>query len=317
MAASAASCISLLVLVVALAAVASAQLSPTFYDTSCPRAAATIKAAVVAAVRAEPRMGASLVRLHFHDCFVQGCDASILLAGQEQDAPPNKGSVRGYGVIENIKTQVEAICKQTVSCADIVTLAARDSVVALGGPSWTVPLGRRDSLDANVAQANSDLPGPTSSLNDLVTGFMKKNSLSLVDMVALSGAHTLGQAQCQNFRARIYGGDANINAAYATSLKANCPQTGGGDNNLAPLDPTTPNGFDNAYYANLMSQRGLLHSDQVLFNNGTADNTVRNFASSAAAFGSAFASAMIKMGNIEPKTGTQGQIRLVCSKVNS
>jgi peroxidase len=56
---------------VALASAASAQLSSTFYDTSCPRALATIKSAVNAAVAKEARMGASLLRLHFHDCFVQ------------------------------------------------------------------------------------------------------------------------------------------------------------------------------------------------------------------------------------------------------
>ncbi len=87
--------------------------------------------------------------------------------------------------------------------------------------------------------------------------------------------------------------------------------------NLAPLDTTTANAFDNAYYTNLLSNKGLLHSDQVLFNNGSTDNTVRNFASNAAEFSSAFATAMVNMGNIAPKTGTNGQIRLSCSKVNS
>jgi peroxidase len=149
-----------------------------------------------------------------------------------------------------------------------------------------------------------------------VAAFKKKN-LDTNDMVALSGAHTIGQAQCQNFRSRIYGGDTNINAAFATSLKANCLQSTSADGNLAPLDTTTPNAFDNAYYTNLLSQKGLLHSDQVLFNNDTTYNTIRNFASSTAAFTSAFATAMVKMGNIQPLTGTQGQIRLSCSKVNS
>nr|ACF08091.1 class III peroxidase [Triticum aestivum] len=315
--AASASCISLVVLV-ALATAASGQLSPTFYDTSCPRALATIKSGVMAAVSSDPRMGASLLRLHFHDCFVQGCDASVLLSGMEQNAIPNAGSLRGFGVIDSIKTQIEAICNQTVSCADILTVAARDSVVALGGPSWTVPLGRRDSIDANEAEANSDLPGFNSSRSELEAAFLRKGGLNTVDMVAPSGAHTIGQAQCSTFRARIYGGDTNINAAYAASLRANCPQTvGSGDGSLANLDTTTPNAFDNAYYTNLMSQRGLLHSDQVLFNNDTTDNTVRNFASNPAAFSSAFTTAMIKMGNIAPKTGTQGQIRLSCSRVNS
>ncbi|KAF7006757.1 hypothetical protein CFC21_021764 [Triticum aestivum] len=338
--AASASCLSLVVLV-ALATAASAQLSPTFYDTSCPRALAIIKSGVMAAVSSDPRMGASLLRLHFHDCFVQGCDASVLLSGMEQNAIPNAGSLRGFGVIDSIKTQIEAICNQTVSCADILTVAARDSVVAvrmssndhahhrldaivnrllrilgvqLGGPSWTVPLGRRDSTDANEAAANSDLPGFTSSRSDLELAFRNKGLLT-IDMVALSGAHTIGQAQCGTFKDRIYN-ETNIDTAFATSLRANCPRSNG-DGSLANLDTTTANTFDNAYYTNLMSQKGLLHSDQVLFNNDTTDNTVRNFASNPAAFSSAFTTAMIKMGNIAPKTGTQGQIRLSCSRVNS
>ncbi|KAM3392135.1 hypothetical protein ACQJBY_013331 [Aegilops geniculata] len=311
--AASASCLSLVVLV-ALATTVSAQLSPTFYDTSCPRALAIIKSGIMAAVSSDPRMGASLLRLHFHDCFVQGCDASVLLSGMEQNAIPNAGSLRGFGVIDSIKTQIEAICNQTVSCADILTVAARDSVVALGGPSWTVPLGRRDSIDANEAAANTDLPGFTSSRSDLELAFSNKGLLT-VDMVALSGAHTIGQAQCGTFKDRIYN-ETNIDTTFATSLRANCPRSNG-DGSLANLDTTTANTFDNAYYTNLMSQKGLLHSDQVLFNNDTTDNTVRNFASNPAAFSSAFTTAMIKMGNIAPKTGTQGQIRLSCSRVNS
>ncbi|XP_037483543.1 peroxidase 1-like [Triticum dicoccoides] len=268
----------------------------------------------MAAVSSDPRMGASLLRLHFHDCFVQGCDASVLLSGMEQNAIPNAGSLRGFGVIDSIKTQIEAICNQTVSCADILTVAARDSVVALGGPSWTVPLGRRDSIDANEAAANSDLPGFTSSRSDLELAFRNKGLLT-IDMVALSGAHTIGQAQCGTFKDRIYN-ETNIDTAFATSLRANCPRSNG-DGSLANLDTTTANTFGNAYYTNLMSQKGLLQSDQVLFNNDTTDNTVRNFASNPAAFSSAFTTTMIKMGNIVPKTGTQGQIRLSCSRVNS
>jgi peroxidase len=73
------SSLSVVVLILCLAATASAQrLSPTFYSRSCPRALATIKAAVTAAVAQEPRMGASLLRFHFHDCFVQASSLSIL-----------------------------------------------------------------------------------------------------------------------------------------------------------------------------------------------------------------------------------------------
>ncbi|KAL6896875.1 hypothetical protein ACP4OV_007447 [Aristida adscensionis] len=314
-----ASSLSVLVLL-CLASAAAAQLSPTFYSRSCPRALATIKAAVTAAVAKEPRMGASLLRLHFHDCFVQGCDASVLLADTasftgEQGAGPNAGSIRGFSVVDDIKTKVEAVCKQTVSCADILAVAARDSVVALGGPSWRVLLGRRDSTTASLSQANTDLPAPTLDLANLTAAFAKKG-LSRTDLVALSGAHTIGQAQCQNFRDHIYN-DTNVNAAFATLRRASCPAASpNGDGNLAPLDTTTANAFDNAYYANLLVQSGLLHSDQQLFNGGATDGLVRAYAATPSRFNRDFAAAMVRMGNISPLTGTQGQIRLTCSKVN-
>uniref|UniRef100_A0A8R7Q2P4 Plant heme peroxidase family profile domain-containing protein n=1 Tax=Triticum urartu TaxID=4572 RepID=A0A8R7Q2P4_TRIUA len=95
-----------------------------------------------------------------------------------------------------------------------------------------------------------------------------------------AGAHTIGQAACTNFRSRIYG-ETNINAAYAASLQGNCTRSGG-DGNLAPLDVSTPDAFDNAYYGNLVSQRGFLHSDQQLLNGGSTDALVRTYASSAA-----------------------------------
>jgi peroxidase len=64
---------------------------------------------------------------------VQGCDASILLDDTasftgEKNAGPNANSVRGYEVIDAIKARVEASCNATVSCADIIALAARDAV---------------------------------------------------------------------------------------------------------------------------------------------------------------------------------------------
>ncbi|GLU14938.1 hypothetical protein SLE2022_314770 [Rubroshorea leprosula] len=211
-------------------ATSSAQLSSNFYATTCPNALSSIKSAVSSAVKKEARMGASLLRLHFHDCFVNGCDASILLDDTtnftgEKTARANNNSVRGYEVIDTIKSQLENICPGVISCADIVAVAARDSTVALGGPSWTVLLGRRDSTTASQTAANSNLPSPSSSLSVLISNFSNKG-FTAKEMVALSGSHTIGQARCSTFRTRIYK-ETNIDSTFATSLRGNCPSTGG------------------------------------------------------------------------------------------
>ncbi|KAL0408985.1 UNVERIFIED_CONTAM: Lignin-forming anionic peroxidase [Sesamum radiatum] len=295
-----------------------AQLSPSFYDTTCPNALSTIRTSIRQAVSRERRMAASLIRLHFHDCFVQGCDASILLdetstIQSEKTAFPNVNSARGYEVIEAAKREVERICPGVVSCADILTLAARDASVAVGGPSWNVRLGRRDSTTASRSQANTDLPGPNAGLDALISSFADKG-LSARDMVALSGAHTIGQAQCFLFRGRIYSNGTDVDAGFASTRRRQCPQNGG-DGNLAALDLVTPNSFDNNYFKNLMQRKGLLQSDQVLFSGGSTDSIVSEYSRNPRIFASDFANAMIKMGEIPPAQ-QNGIIRRVCSAIN-
>ncbi|RLN13219.1 peroxidase P7-like [Panicum miliaceum] len=293
---------------------AHAQLSTTFYASSCPNLQSIVRAAMTQAVSNERRIGASLLRLFFHDCFVQGCDGSILLdAGGEKTAGPNANSVRGFEVIDSIKRNVEAACPGVVSCADILALAARDGTNLLGGPSWNVPLGRRDSTTASASLANQNLPPSTASLGTLVSLFGRQG-LSARDMTALSGAHTIGQARCTTFRARIYGGDADIDASFAALRQQTCPRSGG-DGSLAPIDVQTPAAFDTAYFTNLLSRRGLFHSDQELFNGGSQDALVRQYSANPSLFNSDFVAAMIKMGNIG--AGNAGQIRRNCRVVNS
>lgn len=304
-----------LVAISLLSCAAHAQLSTTFYASSCPNLQSIVRTAMTQAVSAEQRMGASLLRLFFHDCFVQGCDGSILLdAGGEKTAGPNLNSVRGFEVIDTIKKNVEAACPGVVSCADILALAARDGTNLLGGPTWNVPLGRRDSTTASASLANSNLPPPTASLGTLISLFGRQG-LSPRDMTALSGAHTIGQARCTTFRGRIYG-DTNINASFAALRQQTCPRSGG-DGNLAPIDVQTPTRFDTAYFTNLLSQRGLFHSDQELFNGGSQDALVRQYSATPSLFNSDFVAAMIRMGNVGVLTGTAGQIRRNCRVVNS
>jgi peroxidase len=63
---------------------------------------------------------------------LQGCDTSVLLDDtedvvSEKNAIPNKNSIRGFEVIDEIKAALEEACPHTVSCADTIALAARTS----------------------------------------------------------------------------------------------------------------------------------------------------------------------------------------------
>ncbi|PKU85593.1 Peroxidase 4 [Dendrobium catenatum] len=273
-----------------------AQLDPNFYSCSCPNLFSTIKPVVQSAISKEKRMGASLLRLFFHDCFVNGCDGSLLLDDTpnftgEKNAVPNNQSVRGFDVIDKIKAAVEKACPGVVSCADILAITARDSVVILGGPNWNVKLGRRDARTASLSAANTNIPPPTSNLS----------------------AHTIGQARCTIFRARIYN-DSNIDSSFDQLRKSNCPQSSG-DANLAPLDLQTPTSFDNNYYKNLLSLKGLLHSDQQLFNKGSTDSQVRKYANKPNKFNSDFVAAIIKMGDISPLTGSKARCTIFRARI--
>ncbi|KAK2351038.1 cationic peroxidase [Trifolium repens] len=303
--------ISFVVTLVMLATICDAQLSSTFYDSTCPNALSTIRTAIRTAVSKERRMAASLIRLHFHDCFVQGCDASILLDDSstiesEKSALPNVNSVSGFEIIDKAKSEVEKVCPGVVSCADIVAIAARDASFAVGGPSWTVKLGRRDSTTASKSLANTDLPLFTDDLTTLISRFTNK------------GAHTLGQAQCFTFRGRIYNNASDIDAGFASTRQRGCPSLSNTANNqkLAALDLVTPNSFDNNYFKNLIQKKGLLQSDQILFSGGSTDSIVTEYSKNPTTFKSDFAAAMIKMGDIKPLTGSAGIIRTICSAAN-
>ncbi|CAN6467105.1 unnamed protein product [Victoria cruziana] len=291
-----------------------------YYCNSCPQALSIIKAGVHKAVKKEARMGASLLRLHFHDCFVNGCDGSILLdQGEgsftsEKEAFPNNGSVRGYEVIYGIKAQLEKACPGVVSCADIVAVAARDSVVELGGQPWGVPLGRKDATTASQTLANQRLPSPDSNLTVLINNFAVQG-LTEYDMIVLSGGHTIGKARCATFSKALYQ-DTDIDPSFAASLKGKCPKSST-DGTLFPIDVQTENVFDNDYYKNLKQKKGLFHSDRVLYSGGSADSTVACFANSQNKFFKEFGISMIKMGRIQPAAGTKLEVRRDCRKPNS
>ncbi|CAN1231766.1 Peroxidase 16 [Linum grandiflorum] len=295
------------------------QLSPDFYRNTCPNVVSIVRSAVRAKFQQTFVTAPATLRLFFHDCFVRGCDASVLLASPTNNAEkdhPDDVSLAGDG----FDTVIKANCRNKVSCADILALATREAVILTGGPFYRVELGRRDGRISTKSSVQHKLPHANFNLNQLNQMFAAR-SLSQTDMIALSGAHTLGFSHCNQFSNRIYGFsprnriDPTLNFQYAMQLRQMCPVRV--DPRIAiNMDPTTPQRFDNAYYRNLQQGKGLFTSDQVLFTDPRSRPTVNRFAASNTAFGQAFVAAITKLGRVGVLTGSRGEIRRDCSRVN-
>ncbi|VAI19509.1 unnamed protein product [Triticum turgidum subsp. durum] len=127
--------------VVAVAAGGEAKLSPDHYRRTCPRVESIVRSAVARKVRATFVTVPATLRLFFHDCFVQGCDASVMIASgsndAEKDAPDNQSLAGdGFDTVVRAKAAVEKACPGVVSCADVLALAARDVVSMVNMPSF-------------------------------------------------------------------------------------------------------------------------------------------------------------------------------------
>ncbi|MQM04207.1 hypothetical protein Taro_037002 [Colocasia esculenta] len=318
----------LLVLLAALPALCMAQLKIGFYDQTCPPAERLVRQAVASAVASNPGIAAGLIRMHFHDCFVRGCDGSVLLDGTpgnlaEKDAIPNL-SLRGWEVIDAAKSAIEAACPGVVSCADILAFASRDSADLAGNITYKVPAGRRDGRVSIQAEALTNLPAPFLNASGLIANFARKN-LTAAEMVTLSGAHSIGRAHCGAFTNRLYNTttgavqiDPTLSLSYGELLQSKCPASSTPTTPItARLDIITADVLDNKYYVALQQQLGLLTSDQALTTDPALKAEVDENAGRPNGWATKFHRATVKMGAIEVLTGSQGEIRRNCRVVNS
>jgi len=303
-------------------------LKQNYYSKVCPNVENIVKNAVKKKFQQTFVTVPGTLRLFFHDCFVQGCDASVMIQSRgnnkaEKDHQDNLSLAGdGFDTVIKAKAAVDAIpsCKNKVSCADILAMATRDVIGLVGGPSYAVELGRLDGLSSTATSVNGKLPQPNFNLNQLNSMF-SPHGLNQNDMIALSAAHTLGFSHCGKFSNRIYSFstqtrvDPTLNKAYVAQLQSMCPR------NVDPtiainMDPNTPRRFDNMYYKNLQQGKGLFTSDQVLFTDARSKPTVNNWASNSATFNQAFITAMTKLGRVGVKTGSKGNIRRQCDVFN-
>ncbi|KAE9464656.1 hypothetical protein C3L33_03416, partial [Rhododendron williamsianum] len=268
-----------------------------FYKDKCEDAELIVKEEVEKAFDKDYGIAPGLIRLHFHDSFVRGCDASICIDSTpgnlaEKDGPPNGITLRGFEVIDDAKARLEAECKGVVSCADILSFAARDAVHITGGLYWDVPAGRRDGRISRASET-VDLPPPFGDL-DLITRAFLKKGLTQREM------------------------DPTLDPFYAAQLKQECPRGQGGnvDPNLVVEMNFSPALMDPSYFADVLHQRGLFTSDQTLTTSQQTTDQATLYAGNGLIWQQDFVSAMIKMSEIQVLTGTAGEIRSNCRRIN-
>ncbi|KDP27425.1 hypothetical protein JCGZ_20835 [Jatropha curcas] len=287
-------------------------LSSTHYLKTCPQAEGIIHDKVKGWFQRDYTLAASLIRLHFHDCAVRGCDASILLnhKGSERRALGSK-TLRGFQVIDDIKAEIEKRCPKTVSCADILTAAARDATVLLGGPFWEVPFGRKDGKISFAREADM-VPQGHENVTSLID-FFQETGLTILDLVVLSGSHTIGRTTCHSILQRLAKFDPTLDRKYLRNLTRTCKWS----SDYVNLDVSTPKIFDIEYYKNLGKKMGLLSTDQALYLDPRTAPFVSALQTQPDLFFNQFSVSMVNLGNVQiPTPLNQKEIRMTCNYVN-
>jgi len=200
-----------------------------------------------------------LVRLAWHDSGTYdknnsnrpwpnaGGAIGSIVTDHEINAGPNAGLKKGYtSYLQPIKNAVPSI-----SWADLIQLASATAIEVEGGPVVPMKYGRQDGVPTQLEDAPFGLPGvcfdedPVAHLKKV---FYKYN-MDDKDIVALSGAHTLGRA----FQDRSGTVKEGSGGPYTQYTQKGCPLYGGDKSLTQGGRAWTKNWtkFDNSYFADM------------------------------------------------------------------
>ncbi|KAH0754598.1 hypothetical protein KY290_024868 [Solanum tuberosum] len=233
----------------------------------------------------------------------KGCDGSVLLNSTkgnkaEKDEIPNQ-SLRGFQVIDATKSALEKEYPGIVSCSDILALTARDAVSMINGPTWPVPLGRRDGRVLILSEASKNLPTPFVNFTTLqnyiwcIGPKCKRLCCSISRLYNLSGKGDM---------------DPNMDQNYIDHLKIKCKSRD--VTTIVEMDPVSFKSFDTHYDTMVSKRRGLFASDAALLTNTqTKDYVLSQLYLHGSTFFKDFGESMVKMRQIGVLTGKAGEIR--------
>ncbi|CAN0857999.1 Probable peroxidase 61 [Linum grandiflorum] len=296
-------------------------------ETTCKYAEEFVKHQVKLFWNRDKTITAKLLRLLYSDCFVSGCDASVLLDGDDSEkTAPQNTRLGGFELMDRIKKVLEIRCPGVVSCADILNLATRDAVHLAGGPSYPVLTGRKDGFRSTASSV--DLPSPSITANAALAYFQSRG-LDVLDMATLLGAHSIGTTDCRYIVDRLYNfkntkkPDPSLNKQVADELRKKCPRPTTSSNTTnwtVLLNPDSGNTYQlgNSYYKRALSYQSVLGVDQqLLYTNDTLQITQEfSQADGFEDWRRSVALSMARMGNINVLTGNAGEIRRNCRYTN-
>ncbi|KAG5050748.1 hypothetical protein GYH30_002932 [Glycine max] len=306
------------------------KLSQDFYIKTCPNAQKIVADALADIVKKNPGALGNLLRLQFHDCFVNGCDASILLDYSPSGDTVEKSSMvnglllKGADMIDDIKLKLEEQCPQTVSCADTLAFTANEVMTMAGLPPRKPLGGRRDALVSLSSAADADnLPLPDWTMDQMVKLFTKKG-FNIEEMVILLGAHSIGMAHCDLFIQRAYNfqntgkPDPTLTVEAVEEFKKACPNVNTPKYRNPPVNfDATPTVLDNLFYMEMVERnRTFLITDSHLLTDQRTLPLVQQFAHDPSLFPRRFPEVMLKLGSLNVLTGNEGEIRKICRSTN-
>ncbi|KAL6864761.1 hypothetical protein ACP4OV_015912 [Aristida adscensionis] len=299
-----------------------------------------------ATVAGDARVGPALIRLLFHDCWVHGCDGSVLLDetpgdGTETEKKAAKSvGLGGFDLIDRIKARLAGTGGGDASCADILAFAARDAAGILSGGRirYAVRRGRRDGVVSSAAAADATLPGHASSFAELESNFAARG-FDKAALVALAGAHAVGVCHRPSFADRLRPSAAaahQINGTYQLALRRELLRTTAtaaatarsnvrdmdrafrAASSYSPMgvDTAARGALDNSYYTASLQNMVLLKSDWELTQDDGALRRLVQYRDDAARWSRDFGEAMARLSELRPPVGARLEIRKNCRVTN-
>lgn len=309
--------------------VSQSKLSLDYYAKSCPDFDKIMREVITPKQSSNPTTAAATLRVFFHDCMVEGCDASVLINPNPRNLTERDEEINhslpgdAFDVVVRAKTALELACPGVVSCSDILASATRHLIKQVGGPFYKILLGRKDGLVSQASHIEGNLSRSNHTLEQMIVAFAKKG-LTIREMVALTGGgHTIGFAHCNEFAKRIFNFstiseiDPSLNPAFARRLRTMCANYTTNPAMAAFLDPMSPGKFDNNFFLNLIRGLDILPSDHLLINDPRTKPLVEEYARDQNSFFRDFAQAMEKLSVLGVKTGSQGEVRTNCNSFNA